>query len=58
MIVTGLVVLREVLAAAGLDAIEGDERDLLHGAALGPRYRRPSRATRRQRLHLLLEADV
>ena len=34
MIVAGLVVLREVLAAAGLDAIEASERDLLHGAAL------------------------
>jgi exopolyphosphatase/guanosine-5'-triphosphate,3'-diphosphate pyrophosphatase len=34
VIVAGLVVLREVLAAAGLDAIEASERDLLHGAAL------------------------
>jgi exopolyphosphatase/guanosine-5'-triphosphate,3'-diphosphate pyrophosphatase len=34
VIVAGLVVLREVLAAAGLDSIEASERDLLHGAAL------------------------
>ena len=34
VIVGGLVVLREVLDAYGLDAIEASERDLLHGAVL------------------------
>ena len=34
VIVAGLVVLREVLRAAGLDAVEASERDLLHGVAL------------------------
>jgi exopolyphosphatase/guanosine-5'-triphosphate,3'-diphosphate pyrophosphatase len=33
VIVAGVVVLREVLAAYGLDAIEVSERDILHGAA-------------------------
>jgi exopolyphosphatase/guanosine-5'-triphosphate,3'-diphosphate pyrophosphatase len=34
VIVAGLVVLREVMRAYGLDEIEASERDLLHGAAL------------------------
>jgi exopolyphosphatase/guanosine-5'-triphosphate,3'-diphosphate pyrophosphatase len=34
VIVGGLVVLREVLDAYGLDAIEASERDILHGAVL------------------------
>jgi exopolyphosphatase / guanosine-5'-triphosphate,3'-diphosphate pyrophosphatase len=34
VIVAGLVVLREVMRAYGLDAIEASERDILHGAAL------------------------
>ncbi len=34
VIVGGLVILREVLDAYGLDAIEASERDILHGAAL------------------------
>ena len=34
VIVAGAVVLREVLAAYGLDEIEVSERDILHGAAL------------------------
>jgi exopolyphosphatase / guanosine-5'-triphosphate,3'-diphosphate pyrophosphatase len=33
VIVAGIVVLREVMAAYGLDAIEVSERDVLHGAA-------------------------
>ena len=33
MIVAGLVVLREVMDAYGLDEIEVSERDILHGAA-------------------------
>jgi len=33
VIVAGLVVLREILAAYGLDEIEVSERDILHGAA-------------------------
>jgi exopolyphosphatase/guanosine-5'-triphosphate,3'-diphosphate pyrophosphatase len=33
VIVAGLVVLREVLAAYRLDEIEASERDILHGAA-------------------------
>jgi exopolyphosphatase/guanosine-5'-triphosphate,3'-diphosphate pyrophosphatase len=33
VIVAGVVILREVLAAYGLDAIEASERDILHGAA-------------------------
>jgi exopolyphosphatase/guanosine-5'-triphosphate,3'-diphosphate pyrophosphatase len=33
VIVAGLVVLREILAAYGLDEIEASERDILHGAA-------------------------
>ena len=33
VIVAGIVVLREVLSAYGLDAIEVSERDVLHGAA-------------------------
>ncbi len=34
VIVGGLVILREVLAACGLEEIEVSERDILHGAAL------------------------
>jgi exopolyphosphatase/guanosine-5'-triphosphate,3'-diphosphate pyrophosphatase len=34
VIVAGLVVLREVMRAYGLDDIEASERDILHGAAL------------------------
>jgi exopolyphosphatase/guanosine-5'-triphosphate,3'-diphosphate pyrophosphatase len=34
VIVAGLVVLREILDAYGLDGIEASERDILHGAAL------------------------
>jgi exopolyphosphatase/guanosine-5'-triphosphate,3'-diphosphate pyrophosphatase len=34
VIVAGLVILREVLDAYGLDEIEASERDILHGAAL------------------------
>ena len=34
VIVAGLVVLREVMRAYGLDEIEASERDILHGAAL------------------------
>jgi exopolyphosphatase/guanosine-5'-triphosphate,3'-diphosphate pyrophosphatase len=34
VIVGGLVVLAEVMAACGLDTIEASERDILHGAAL------------------------
>jgi exopolyphosphatase / guanosine-5'-triphosphate,3'-diphosphate pyrophosphatase len=34
VIVAGAVIVREVLARYGLDAIEASERDLLHGAAL------------------------
>ena len=34
VIVAGLVVLREVLDAYGLDEVEASERDILHGAAL------------------------
>ena len=34
VIVAGLVILREILAAYGLDEIEVSERDILHGAAL------------------------
>jgi exopolyphosphatase/guanosine-5'-triphosphate,3'-diphosphate pyrophosphatase len=34
VIVAGLVILREVLDACGLDEIEASERDILHGAAL------------------------
>jgi len=34
VIVAGLVVLREIMDAAGLDEIEVSERDILHGAAL------------------------
>ncbi len=34
VIVAGLVILREILDACGLDAIEASERDILHGAAL------------------------
>ncbi|HXG76042.1 MAG TPA: Ppx/GppA phosphatase family protein [Gaiellaceae bacterium] len=34
VIVAGLVVLREVLAAYGLEEVEVSERDILHGAAL------------------------
>jgi exopolyphosphatase/guanosine-5'-triphosphate,3'-diphosphate pyrophosphatase len=34
VIVAGLVVLREVMDAYGLDGIEASERDILHGAAL------------------------
>jgi exopolyphosphatase/guanosine-5'-triphosphate,3'-diphosphate pyrophosphatase len=34
VIVAGLVVLREVLEAYGLDEVEASERDILHGAAL------------------------
>jgi len=34
VIVAGLVILREILEAFGLDEIEASERDILHGAAL------------------------
>jgi exopolyphosphatase/guanosine-5'-triphosphate,3'-diphosphate pyrophosphatase len=34
VIVAGLVVLREILVAYGLDAVEASERDILHGTAL------------------------
>ena len=34
VIVAGLVILREILDAYGLDEIEASERDILHGAAL------------------------
>ena len=34
VIVAGLVILREILDAYGLEAIEASERDILHGAAL------------------------
>ena len=34
VIVAGVVVLREVMTAYGLDEIEVSERDVLHGAAL------------------------
>ena len=34
VIVAGVIVLREVMNAYGLDAIEVSERDILHGAAL------------------------
>jgi exopolyphosphatase/guanosine-5'-triphosphate,3'-diphosphate pyrophosphatase len=34
VIVAGLVILREVMDAYGLDEIEVSERDILHGAAL------------------------
>ena len=34
VIVAGIVVLREILDAYGLDGIEASERDILHGAAL------------------------
>jgi exopolyphosphatase/guanosine-5'-triphosphate,3'-diphosphate pyrophosphatase len=34
VIVAGVVVLREVMGAYGIDAIEASERDILHGAAL------------------------
>ena len=34
VIVAGALILRELLAWAGLDEIEASERDLLHGAAL------------------------
>ena len=34
VIVAGLLVLREVLDAYGLDEVEASERDILHGAAL------------------------
>ncbi len=34
VIVAGLVILREILSAYGLEAIEVSERDILHGAAL------------------------
>jgi exopolyphosphatase/guanosine-5'-triphosphate,3'-diphosphate pyrophosphatase len=34
VIVAGLVILREVLDAFGLDEVEASERDILHGAAL------------------------
>ena len=34
VIVAGLIVLREILDAFGLDEIEASERDILHGAAL------------------------
>jgi exopolyphosphatase/guanosine-5'-triphosphate,3'-diphosphate pyrophosphatase len=34
VIVAGLVILREVLARFGVDAVEASERDLLHGAAV------------------------
>ena len=34
MIVGGVVIVREVLRAYGLDGLEASERDLLHGVAL------------------------
>jgi exopolyphosphatase/guanosine-5'-triphosphate,3'-diphosphate pyrophosphatase len=34
VIVAGVVILREVMSAYGLDEIEVSERDVLHGAAL------------------------
>jgi len=33
VIIAGLVVLREIMEAYGLDEIEVSERDILHGAA-------------------------
>ena len=34
VIVAGVIVLREVMNAYGLDALEVSDRDILHGAAL------------------------
>ena len=42
VIVAGLVILREILAAYGLDEIEVSERDILHGAALAAAEQPPA----------------
>ena len=34
VIVAGIVILREIMAAYGLDAVEASENDILQGAAL------------------------
>ncbi len=45
VIVAGLTILREILAAYGLDVIEASERDILHGAALAAADAVTSRAS-------------
>ena len=55
VIVAGLVILREILEAFGLDEIEASERDILHGAALAAaELPEAVEAARRRRLRLLL----
>ena len=58
VIVAGIVVLREIMTAYGLDEIEVSERDVLHGAALAAAELPEPEGGRgaARRLHLLLRA--